>query len=85
METGPAAPMDGPDATATRATSKWTRNVDIQGEGTRRWCRASWSMSEAIGAMILAAKESDWMGYKAGWMAQRAAHVASRNDSEQRR
>lgn len=57
------------------------RRVEIKGQEVSKTCK----VSKAIGTAKAMETVSDTMGIKAGWKAQRVAHVVSRNDSKQDR
>ena len=74
-----------PRASGTRATSKRTRYVEIEGQEaiwTRQLSREISAVNRSAEAMETASRRT---GQGAAWMAQRAAHGATRNESKRDR
>ena len=71
-----------PGATGMRAASYRTRRVEIEGREAIRASRSRRESSRAIGGAGLMSKASHTIGNEGRWMAQRAAHAATRNESK---
>ena len=74
-----------PGARRTSVTSKRTRYVELEGLEAMWMRKSNRGTSRANGSATAMAMESRWTGYGAGRMAQRAAHGATRNESDRDR
>ena len=71
-----------PGARRTSAASIRTHYVEIEDQEAIEARRRRQEASRTNGSAIAMAMESRWMGYGAGWVAQRAARAATRYESE---